>query len=201
MCSEKRILVGCSAERLFWTFVWTIAGNLFKQFLGKEEQCALCGSFTELLRRFVFVNKAIYSWLQNNILINYTERGKQPELIIVQYRINGQREEDFNTLMGRNNCERNFCGIYFCDFTTLITKMFCKMKKRLLITKKRYDFERKHTKMWYNWQNLFYKTYILEHLIAKTRSTKIYFAVNFFFKVTHVVFLYTVYIFLYKIYI
>ena len=103
--------------------------------------------------------------------------------------------------MSRNNCERNFCGNYFCDFTTLITKMFCKMKKRLLITKKRYDFERKHTKMWYNWQNLFYKTYILEHLIAKTRSTKIYFAVNFFFKVTHVVFLYTVYIFLYKIYI
>ena len=41
----------------------------------------------------------------------------------------------------------------------------------------------------------------LGHLIAKTSSTKIYFAVNFFFKVTHVVFLYTVYIFLYAIYI
>ena len=103
--------------------------------------------------------------------------------------------------MGRNNCERNFCGIYFCDFTTLITKMFCKMKKRLLITKKLYDFERKHTKMWYNWQNLFCKTYILEHLIAKARSTKIYFVVNFFFKVTHVVFLYTVYIYFYTQYV
>ena len=67
MCSEKRIYVGCSTERLFWTFVWTIAENLFKQSLGKEEQCALCGNFTELLRWFIFIDKAIYSRLQNNL--------------------------------------------------------------------------------------------------------------------------------------
>ena len=49
------------------------------------------------------------------LLQNYKERGKQPELMTVQYRINGQRGEDFNTLKGRNNCEINFCGIYFRD--------------------------------------------------------------------------------------
>ena len=79
--------------------------------------------------------------------------------------------------------------------------MFGEMKKKLLLIKKPHDFERKLTKMQYNSQNLFCKTYILEQLIAKTSSTKIYFAMNFFFKVTHVVFLYTVYIFLYAIYI
>ena len=69
VCSEKCIPVGCSAECLLWAFVWTIAENLFKQSSVKEEQCSLCGNFTELLRWFVFVNKAIYSRLQNNLLI------------------------------------------------------------------------------------------------------------------------------------
>ena len=36
----------------------------------------------------------------------------------------------------------------------------------------------------------------MEHLIARTSSTKIYFAMNF---LTHVVFLYTVYMFLYAV--
>ena len=71
------------------------------------------------------------------------------------------------------------------------------MKKKQLLHKKPYDSERKHTKTRYSSQNLFCKTYILEHLIAKTSSTKIYFAMNFFFKVTHVLFLYTVYIYIY----
>ena len=44
---------------------------------------------------------------------------------------------------------------------------------------------------------MFFKTYILEHLIVKTSSTNIYFAMDFFFKVTHSVFLYTVYIYIY----
>ena len=46
--------------------------------------------------------------------------------------------------------------------------MFRKMKKKLLLIKKPYDFERKHTKMRYNSQNLLCKTYTLEYLIAKT---------------------------------
>ena len=92
-------------------------------------------------------------------------------------------------------------NLFFC-FTTLITKIFRKMKKKKpFLIKKPYDFERKHTKMRYNPQNLFCKTYILEYLIAKTSSTKIYFAMSFFFKVTHVVFLYTVYIYFYMQYI
>ena len=74
------------------------------------------------------------------------------------------------------------------------------MKKKLLLIKKPHDFERKHRKMSCNSQNLFCKTYILEYLIAKASSTKIYFAMNFFFKVTQLVFLYTVYIFSYAVY-
>ena len=55
-------------------------------------------------------------------------------------------------------------------------------------------------KMRYNSQNVFCKTFILEHVIAKTSSTKEIFAMNFFVRVTHVVFLYIVYIFLYTVY-
>ena len=120
-----------SRGMLCWTSVlnifWTIAENLFKQSLGKEEQCALWRNFTELLRLFIFVNKAIYSRLQNNFLS--IQRGKQPELIIVQYRINGQREEDFNTLKSRNNCEINFCRIYFCDLRPWSQKCLAKWRK------------------------------------------------------------------------
>ena len=43
--------------------------------------------------------------------------------------------------------------------------------------------QKKHTKMRYNSQSLFCKTYILEQLIAKASSAKIYFAMNFFIKV------------------
>ena len=114
MYSEKCILVGCSAERLFWTFVWTIAENLFKQSLGKEEQCALCGNFTELLWWFIFINKAIYSRLQNNLLIIH--RGE-------------------NNQKGRNNCERNFCRIYFCDLRPRSQKCFAKWRKSYFSSK------------------------------------------------------------------
>ena len=88
----------------------------------------------------------------------------------------------------------------FLWFTTLIAKMFCKMKKKLLLIKKTYDFEKKHTKMRYISQNMFCKTYILEHLIAKSSSTKIYCAMNLFFKVGHILLLYAVYIFIYSIF-
>ena len=88
----------------------------------------LMWNFTELLRWFIFVNKAIYSQLQNNLLI--IQRGeKKPELIIVQYRINGQRGEDFNTLKCRNNCEINFCRIYYCDLQPWSQKCFAKWRK------------------------------------------------------------------------
>ena len=76
--------------------------------------------------------------------------------------------------------------------------MFSKRKKKLLLIKKPHDFERKHRKCYAI--HKFCKTYILEHLIAKASSTKIYFAMNFFFKVTQLVFLYTVYIFSYVVY-
>ena len=58
---------------LCWTSVLNICLNncliSFKQSLDKEEQCSLRANFTELLWWFVFVNKDIYSWLQNNLLI------------------------------------------------------------------------------------------------------------------------------------
>ena len=62
-----------SRGMLCWTSVLNICLNncliSFKQTLDKEEQYALRANFTELLWWFVFVNKDIYSWLQNNLLI------------------------------------------------------------------------------------------------------------------------------------
>ena len=133
MCSEKRIVVGCFAERLFWTFVWRIAENLFKQSLVKEEQCALCGNLSELLQWFIFVNKAIYSQLQDDLLI--IQRGEKTELITEQYRINEQRGKDLNTLKCRNISQRNFRGIRFCDFRPWSQKCFPKWRKSYFSSK------------------------------------------------------------------
>ena len=119
MCSEKRIVVECSVKRLLWTFVWTIAENLFKQSLGKEEQFALCGNFTELLRWIIFVNKVIYSRLRNNLLI-------------IQ---RGENNQDLNTLKCRNISQRNFRGIRFCDFRPWSQKCFPKWRKSYFSSK------------------------------------------------------------------
>ena len=124
----------------------------------------------------------------------------QPESIAVQYRINGQRWEDFNTLKCRSKCVRKFCGIYFCDLRPWSQKCFPKWRKSYFSSKKTYNYEKKHTKMRYISQNLFCKTYVLEHLIAKSSSTKIYCAMNLFFKVSHILLLYAVSIFIYSIF-
>ena len=67
VCSEKHILVGCSAERLFWTFFLTIAENLFKQSLDKKEQCAnveisqnLCDDLFSSIKQFTLGFRIIF---------------------------------------------------------------------------------------------------------------------------------------------
>ena len=85
--------------------------------------------------------------------------------------------------MGRKNCEKNFVEFIFVIYDLDY--------KNVLQNEEKATYHQKT--LW------FWKKKILKCDTIDKICSAIYFAVNFFFKVTHAVFLYTVYIFLYPV--